>query len=400
MLPTRLYSTFSSCVCRGLEACPCPRYFSTIGTDLHRWQRCCDRLTQRRICFPPLAVIPVDGKDVMLPLPPVEAMRSPSQEELEYLVGFFDGDGCVALDKHTGKVQLVISQNVDSAVVLLHFRSLLGGGICRQSAPTGSKKAKVQWWVYGSKMTAAAKTLSRVPSMKQKQLLNAVQGTVSNNNRARVARDMQTFKQSHHVPDQWSECSWRYFAGFFDAEGTIIVCPTRAGLRLETWQVNSCVLEHLLRFLHENGLKAWTLYHWRSASALVCTRLSDAKQTLERLLANGLLVKRRQAELALTLAADNHLQIRDAISSLSGLQGRYQRLDTAGVVRAREIKRLQMRLRYISGPEHASLLSQIEELRTEHNLRKLISRCDLLRKDMRRCLRQGGQVVSPTMCSS
>ena len=115
---------------------------------------------------------------------------------------------------------------------------------------------------------------------------------------------------------------------------------------------------------------------------------------MELLLANGLLVKRKQAELALSITAENHLGIRDAISSLKGLQGRYQRLDSAGITRGREIQRLRERLRNNFGPEHASLLSQIEELRAEHNLQKLVSRCDLLRKDMRRCLSEGGQVLS------
>ena len=68
-----------------------------LETELFQWRRRCDRLThlQRRIRFPPLDTITVDGQDVKLPLPAVEAVRSPSQEELEYLVGFFDGDGCV-----------------------------------------------------------------------------------------------------------------------------------------------------------------------------------------------------------------------------------------------------------------------------------------------------------------
>ena len=236
--------------------------------------------------------------------------------------------------------------------------------------------------------------------MKQAQLFIARQGTVPKNERVRVAECLQVLKQRHHVPDQWRECSWPYFAGFFDAEGTIIARPTRAGLRLEVWQVNPCVLEHLLRFLFENGLKAWALHHRVSSSVLVCNRLPDIKQTLKLLLANGLLVKRKQAELALSLTVENHLHIRDTISSLGGLQGRYKRLDSAGVARTREIRRVQDRLRHISGPERPTMLSQVDELRAEHNLQKLISRSDLLRKDMRQSLRQGGRVVPPTTCSS
>ena len=162
------------------------RCFSTFGTDLDRWQRRCDRLTQlqRRIRFPPPEMITVDGKAIKLPLPAVEPQRTPGQEELEYLVGFFDGDGCVSMTKKTGKVKLQISQNIDSAEILLLFRSLLGGSVGRESASTGSKKAKVQWRACGSKMTAAAATLSRVPSVKGAQLLIAMRGTVPKHSRS------------------------------------------------------------------------------------------------------------------------------------------------------------------------------------------------------------------------
>ena len=355
---------------------------------------------QRRIRFPHPEKIVVKGQVYELPLASVEPMRPPRQEELEHLVGFFDGDGCVSLNKHTGVVELTISQNIDSAEVLLLFRSMLGGSILRQSASTGSHKAVLQWRVCGSKMTAAAAALSTVPSMKQAQLLMAKQGYIAENDRARVLECLQMFKQRQHVPDRWRGCSWPYFAGFFDAEGCISVNPSCAALQLRLDQVNPCMPLKLLRFLHENQLHRWSLYHYASHSSLVCQSLEDCKQTLKQLLANGLLVKRKQAELALSLTGENHLEIRDTISSLNGWQGRYKRLDSGGIARAREIKRLQQRLRRLSGPEHASLFLHIEELLAEHNLQKLISRCGLLRKDMRRSLRQGGRVVSANAHSS
>ena len=394
MLVPRVCSIVSVHVRGGVQ--PFSLLHPCILTELERWQRRCDRLTQlqRRIRFPPLRVLAVDGKDIKLPLPAVEAVHSPSQEELEYLVGFFDGDGCVSMNRKTGDARLVISQNVDSANVLLHFRSLLGGSISRQAAPTGSQKATLRWQVCGSKMSAAAETLSRIPSMKQAQLLMAKQGYIAEYDTARVGECLKMFKRRQHVPDRWSECSWPYFAGFFDAEGSITVVPASAGLQVRLAQVNSCVLMHLLRFLHEKGLRTWSLYHGTSCSSLVCANVKESKKTLELLLAHGLLVKQKQANLALSLSAENHLQIRDAISSLNGLQGRYKRLDSEGIARAREIQRLQNRLRYLSGPERGSMLSKLGELRAEHNLQKLISRCDLLRKDMRQSLREGGQVVS------
>ena len=303
------------------------------------------------------------------------------------------------MTKKTGEVQLAVFQNIDSAEVLLHFRSLLGGRVGRQSASTGSRKALLQWRVYGPKMTVAADMLSRVPSMKQTQLLLPTKARVAENDRARVGQCLQMLKLQQHVPNQWSACSWPYFAGFFDAdEGCTRVTLNCAGLQLRLGQVSSCLLVSIFGFLQENEMHSWSLHHRAACSSLLCSKMPDCKKTLDLLLANGL--KRQQAQLALTLSAENHLQIRDAISSMKGLQGRYGRLDTDGIARARNIHSLQLRLRYTSGAEDATMLSQLQKLRAEHRLQRLISRCDLLRKDMRRSLRQRGEAVSATNCSS
>ena len=72
------------------------RCFATAA-EWNRWQRRCHRLTklQQRITFPELKSIGVKGVAHSLPLKAVgPPERNPTQEELEYLVGFFDGDGC------------------------------------------------------------------------------------------------------------------------------------------------------------------------------------------------------------------------------------------------------------------------------------------------------------------
>ena len=397
MLRLRQFLALSGNAGGRFNARPIVNHFSTFGTDLHRLQRRCDRLMQlqRKIRFPQLETITVNGEAVQLPLSAVEPVRTPSQEELEYLVGFFDGDGCVSMKKETGEVQLAISQNIDAVEVLLRFRSFLGGGVSRHSASTGSQKATLRWQIWGSKMSAAAETLSRIPSMKQAQLLIATKARsdIAMSERARLAERLKMFKQKQHMPDTGAVCAWSYFAGLFDAEGNIYVSPTSTSLRLEVKQVNPCILVRLLPFLGENRLQGWNLRHNAMYSVLVCSNLRDCKQTLELLLAHGLLVKQKQATLALSLSAENHLQVRDAISSLNGLQGRYKRLDADSIGRAREIHRLQQRLHRLSGPERATMLSHLEELRGEHNLQKLISRCDLLRRDMRQSLREGGSVA-------
>ena len=102
----------------------------------------------------------------------------------------------------------------------------------------------------------------------------------------------------------------------------------------------------LQHFLHQSQLHSLGLYHSAHSSGLLCSSLAGPKKSLERLLANGLRVRRQQAELALSLSADNHLQIRDAISALNGWQTLFQRLDKEGVARSTEIQRLQARLCY------------------------------------------------------
>lgn len=363
-------------------------------SELNRWQRRCDRLTQlqRKISFPPLETIVVNGETIKLPLPAVEPVCSPNQEELEYLVGFFDGDGCVTMNKQTGHFQLSISQSVDSVQVLLHFRTMLGGGVYKKGRATGCQKATVQWSIKGTKMRQAAMSLSRLPSMKQAQLLIAGRGKVALNDRALMERTLRSFKQKHHVPRPLPRCSWPYFAGFFDAEGCVSVGANH-GLRLQLEQVNPGVLVQLQSFLYRNQLQSWSLNHYARRSALTCWNLDERKKSLERLLASGLLVKRQQAELAVSLTASNHLRTRDAISALNGWQNCYQRLDREGARRAAEIKRARERIRWRmgSGQEHGALQRQLDELRSEHVLQNLIARCSLLRKNMRRALREGGK---------
>ena len=147
MLRVRFVSALSCRVGGGFGRLPFLQYISTFRTDLTRWQRRCERLTQLqlRIYFPKVETITVQGQDVTLPLGSVEAMCTPSPAELEYLVGFFDGDGSASMNKWTGQLHLSISQSLNSVEVLMHFRSLLGGSISHHSASTGSKKAMVLW---------------------------------------------------------------------------------------------------------------------------------------------------------------------------------------------------------------------------------------------------------------
>ena len=375
------------------------RWFAT-ASEWKRWQRRCDRLTQlqQRIKFPQPTSVTVEGIAYALPLKAVgPPKQEPTQEELEYLVGFFDGDGCVSMVSGSGQISLRIGQNIDSAEILLMFRDKLGGGVTRQKDGTGLQKACLEWRACGPTMRHAAVLLSRVPSMKQQQLQIAAVGAPIQNARAKVAEQLKFFKRKDYSPTSLS-LTWPQFAGFFDAEGSISVRPYNVGLQLHLRQVNSCVLKHLVAFLHKNGLEKWAFYEYNSSSRLSCADLPTAKRTLELLLSNGLLLKKMQAQLALSLSPSNHQQVRKDVMNLNGWQGRYIRLDEDGSLLAQKIQALQIKSYRIScekGREQAQ--NQIQDLKEELAFHKLVSRCRYLRAHIRESLSEGALIL-PTQC--
>ena len=87
----------------------CGAFLSPFGvpasSEIRRWERFCDRLTQlqRRIKFAPLESFTVGDRTFPLPLETTgPSSGCPCQEEIPYLNGFFDGDGCVSMEKSHG----------------------------------------------------------------------------------------------------------------------------------------------------------------------------------------------------------------------------------------------------------------------------------------------------------
>ena len=262
----------------------CPMHFSTIA----KWQRRCDRLSalMRRIKLPHLDQFEADGQTFSLPLSTVDPPKDPpTRDELDYLAGFFDGDGCVTLNQRSGKISLQIDQRATSASVLIRFRNAFGGGVYRGRGPAGFHEAVLSWHVSGARMKQAAQLLASVPSMKQAQLriaaacLNGMPQGFNNG----VAQELRVLKRKDHVPTSIMSCSWPYVAGFFDAEGCVGIASNYAGLRLSVAQVNDHVLQSLLQFLHKNGLTRWRLIRGDRASVLQCSYRRTCNQTLEYL---------------------------------------------------------------------------------------------------------------------
>ena len=83
-------------------------------------------------------------------------------------------------------------------------------------------------------------------------------------------------------------------------------------------------------------------------------------QTLKRLLDHGLLVKQKQAKLALSLNAANHKKVREAMIQLNGWKNRYIRLDEEGVRRTKELESLQRKMRKTSCTKEQELLQRYD----------------------------------------
>lgn len=366
---------------------------SSSVTKLERLQRLCQRLEQLqgRVRCPRLEFFTVGSETFKLPLravdPPAE---KPCRQELEYLVVFFDGDGSVTLIQTNGFMRLQVDQNIDSAQVLLRFRRALGGSIVNSQNSSGRHKACLKWSTYGRQ---AASWLGRIASVKQAQLKIAAAGRVERGDRELVIQKLLELKQHSFEPPAVN-CSWQYFAGFFDADGNISVLPALPSISLRVSQKNPFGLSCLLLFLHQQGQTSWRLSPSERCFTLICTGNAACRESLELLLENGLFVKKEQAELALTLTAGNHKQVREAMSRLKGHQNRYRRLDAAGMDRSKKIARLNQRLRNASTSlqDKEQIEQELCVLRQEHARQNLICKASALRFDIRRLLREGASI--------
>ena len=387
----------STCTWISLPTC----FLPTASLEFSELQRRRDELRSllRSIKFPPIKPFTVDGVTYSLPLkarPPPE--QKPTREELEYLCGFFDGDGCVTMEAPAGRFRLHIGQSISNVHILLRFRNVFGGGVYALGQRTGFSQSTLSWQVTGKSASLAAGLMATVPSLKQDQLEIAALGTVVNAaSRSKLQANLKAMKQKNYIPSSLA-VTWPYLAGFFDTGGYIRVQPAAGTLNLEIAQANPTVLESLLLFLQDQGLDRWKLQqHGSKASCLQCGHHQTCRLTLKHLLHNGLSAKRLQAKIALELTPANRQKIRDGLFSLTGRQARYTRLDEAGCLRAKEIKRCQTRWhRSRCAEKRKQLQLELMRLREEHAFAKLVSECQTLESDIDIMLSDGGQL--PQSC--
>lgn len=381
--------------------------FSTTTSGIEKWQRRCQRLKSLlgRVRFPRPESFEVNGKVYELPVRSGPPTCHPSREELEYLGGFFDGDGSVSLTGTSGRVLLAVSQSVQRPSILLRFRAAFGGGIYFKQEARGTSHACLQWRAEGITAGQTASVLHWFTIMKSAQLHQVLEGKICRDRRSKVVKTLLLLKSHTHEPGHGTAtCTWPYFAGLFDAEGSIVVQPGSHSISLSVSQTNPYILRVTLAFLENEGLRNWNLYKQsRGSYQLMCTHLDTAKASLEELVSHGLSLKRPQAEHCLVLTKKNHAETREAVSQLNGQQSFYSRLDEAGIERAKAIKKLQIKrfsLRQGHSKEKDNQITsraidaEITRLQEEHQLGNLQSRGIKLRVQLRKALREGG-VLSP-----
>ena len=380
--------------------------FSTTTCMLEKWQRRCQRLKclLQRVRFPRPESFEVNGKVYELPVRSGPPACHPSREELEYLGGFFDGDGCVSLCSSSGRVFLSISQSVQRPSILLRFRAAFGGGIYLEQGARGTRYACLRWRAQDSAAHEAASVLHSFTIMKSAQLHQVLEGNICRDRRNKVVKTLLDLKAHTHKPGHGTgPFTWRYFAGLFDAEGSIIVQAQSHSISLIVSQKNPYILRLIGAFLENRGFGNWNLYKQSGGSyQLACKHQGTAKASLKKLLSRGLSLKRPQAQHCLVLTEKNHAETREAVSQLNGQQNFYSRLDEAGIERAKAISKLQIKLYHlrqrrskeIDDQITVAIGAQIKELQEEHQLGNLQSRCAKLRFQLRKAVREGG-VLSP-----
>ncbi|CAE8609721.1 unnamed protein product [Polarella glacialis] len=368
--------------------------------SLNRLRHRSARLTRflRRLRWPMTTHFAAFGEIYKLPVHVdkcIDESRAVLQRDLEYLVGFFDGDGCVTTVSDNSGVRLSVVQSANQAEVLMMFYHAFGGGVYLQRSGQGPLKPVLQWQIGGSSAQRVAAIMSVVPAAKHEQLKIAASWPSCPKLRSASVIELRRLKRSEVSP--YTCPSWSYISGFFDAEGCVRVLPGKSTVSLEVVQKYVASLESIKCFLSAEVLDIQCCIYRRGdgSSTLVIRRAAHSRFILRRLLAGGMRVKRKHAEAALALSPTNKYDVRAVLASLVGNQNRYKRLDESGCLRALTIVALQDKRRFqimsgkLDDTDACRQLSEIEALQMNHALLNASAHCAALRADIRHLLRQG-----------
>ena len=356
------------------------------GKSLEQIERRIARLTafQSRLLWPATTSFEAFGRSYPVPVtasPP--AGNSATLQRLQYLAGFFDGDGCVQ------QKYLQVVQSANNAAILWTFRKTFGGGIYRHGEGRGLQQPTLVWKAGGDWGKLAAAQLLDHSFVKHAQLkvMSSLSSSIHAQRAAHVLSKLKGLDSYEDVA-----CSWAYVTGFFDAEGHISIPPSQAGARLQIVQKHSNVLVWIQRFLKtELGCEP-PLYQTNHGHHCLALYARDQVQVvLQQFLENGLLVKRAQAAAALQADRKSHAILRALSFPGRGNQNRYRRLDAAGDERAKQIRSLCRRLcsPLLSRQDTDVLREQLADLKKVHAYLHASTIHRTIQIDIRRLLAQG-----------
>ena len=321
--------------------------------------------------WPDLKGFWANGQNYSLPLraESSDSLHMPSEAMLDYLAGFFDGDGCVSCCL-SGCI-LHVGQTFDKAEVLMLFYKSFGGSIVLQSGGGGLCKPVLRWTAHGMSARRAAQLLAPRSITKRSQLLLAAQWPKAKPHRMNCKAALRRLKEYDSAVA--GRCSWEFCAGFFDAEGCIDPQRGKVSLVLRIKQKHERVLRCLREFLAQSlGKNATLAKSGGCAHVLLVCGLNSCQQVLQQLLEAGLRCKARQAELAVGLTRENAVQVGTELGRLTGNQMFGKRLDAAGQERARKIQAAQSRAARLKRrgqlAEALVKLGEAEMLKQEHAL--------------------------------
>ncbi|CAE8582627.1 unnamed protein product [Polarella glacialis] len=263
--------------------------------------------------------------------------------------------------------------------------------LCKLSGKGGSEAMRELDRVWTRRQSSRASLLAQWPAMKTAQLQIAAAWPQCSQLRMVEFSKLKHCKQHSYEPDGLS-CSWAYIAGFFDAEGCIAISPHSIAIALTMTQCNRVILDRIHAFLEAEQPGVWRpVGKFGPAHRLTCSLSAGSREALQKMLSSGLVVKRQEAQVALTLDKINHLEVREGLAKLSGNQSCYLRLDGAGVLRATNIKRAAIQLTQLpfASPKASFLQRQLQDLRQEHRHQHLVLKASVLRQDIRSLLKQG-----------
>ncbi|CAE8593310.1 unnamed protein product [Polarella glacialis] len=234
-----------------------------------------------KLQWPAITHFQAFGEQHQLPLPArssPDVLKEPTLDELAYMSGFFDGDGCVSPNTRLSGCRLYLTQSSGNGEALLLFHQVFGGSIMADRRGIGSQRPVIKWSLYGQAARKAAASLSKASYVKRAQLQIAAEWPFCKIECEKLAITLSALKRSSQ-PLEGTGCSWSYVAGFFDADGHMCISLHGTAVRLGFTQKHASILETIREIFGQEGsflarrvtLTASALNRNRPLAASACT---------------------------------------------------------------------------------------------------------------------------------